>query len=101
MVAPIVEDESRATAEWASLGALMITRSNGSNSNRTKVSLVNLFGLCFCCGELLQERGIATLRQPSGDLANVVETPALLRPQRDVPLLTRHEKVDTVPYKNL
>jgi hypothetical protein len=100
MVAPIVEDESRATAEWASLGALMITRSNGSNSNRTKVSLVNLFGLCFCCGELLQERGIATLRQPSGDLA-AVETPALLRPQRDGPLLTRHEQVGTVPYKNL
>jgi len=39
---------------------------------------------------------------PSGDLANVVETPTLLRPQRDdVPLLTLHEQVGTVRYKNI
>jgi hypothetical protein len=38
---------------------------------------------------------------PSGDLANVVETPESRRPQRDVPLLSRHEQVGTVPYNNL
>jgi hypothetical protein len=37
----------------------------------------------------------------SGDLTNVVETPAVLGPQRDIPLLTRHEQVGTIPYKNL
>jgi hypothetical protein len=52
-------------------------------------------------GSALRRLGRATLRQPLGDLANVVETPAFLRPQRDVPLLTRHEQLGTVPDKNL